>query len=286
MVDLVDKLSEVTEENGEILRQKLKMYLKLASADETKFKTLARTLTLTSSHSTFSRYLNKTGTDSPKTLHASDHRKLVKYLFERGYWSERGPILDKLAEIPHPFYHALNQFLCIGTSTIENMTAQVPGLYKVWRPSTHRPGFFVRGMAQIEYQPESVSLSVCETQIFKGEDHSRSRQEIFDGYMTKRSNKYCIVSCDDAKTALRVTMLHRIQYESDETTVVGMCGAVMGMYENDLYAAPIYFERFDGQLDKLKEALDIIPEKDVPDSILDRLRRFQDHERVRDLVIF
>ena len=49
----------------------------------------------------------------------------------------------------------------------------------------------------------------------------------------------------------------------------------MGLYDNFAYAAPIYIERFEGTAEELEPSLNIVPEKEVPPSVLARLKRCQ-----------
>jgi hypothetical protein len=259
-----------TRENSRLLRETMR---RLRKNDATKYLVghahLKACAGITTPQSSLSHYMD----DDKRSLNGGDHEKLTRYYWDQGYWTNHATIREALDGINDNLFHSLTQFLGVHIGTQFNSARRCEGTFRLWRPSTHVPGCFVLGMIEISYDHASLALKTCEKQRYQSSDGTRSREEIFSGYLIRKSKKYCIVAKDRSVDSLRVTYLH--YWHREQNQVVGLGGVTVGLYDNFAYAAPIYIERYEGSTEDLEQSLDIVPESAVPPSVLARLRRCQ-----------
>src|SRR5574338_429895 len=171
------------------------------------------------------------------------------------------------------FFHALAKFLNMGAQTIQHLARQAPGTYRVWRPSMHVPGQYVRGKMTITLRAETAALLVREIHVYKGEEHASPQTEIFDGCLVRKSGFLIVVSRQAGShggSPPRVTMLHHTVPNS-EGVLGAMQGVVTGTYGATLFSAPIYIERVPpAEEARLDATLDITDK--VPASVMAKLR--------------
>jgi hypothetical protein len=218
-----------------------------------------------------------------------DFQLAYNYIEDNHLWSARD-YLRKVKEIPEYLYHALLAFYNVRRGTEQDTISLTQGLWRVYRPSVSVPEKYVVGMASIQFDSNSKALFVREFYRGKGDDENsdkklkvRPRHSELFGYLCRKKQKYFIISCDKAKTSAQMTYLPHPSREpladGEGDAVVTMLGTVIGVYANHVFTSRVYYERFDGSEDELKEMLDLYERKDIPDIVcaaLDNRQRSND----------
>lgn len=204
-------------------------------------------------------------------LGEEDYVRLVRHLWDNkwfsGLYQKQGA-----AKGDDAFFHALSNFLNVGAQTIQDLAREAPGIYRVWRPSMHVPGQFVRGKMTITLKAETAALHVRETHVYKGEEHAAPQTEIFEGCLVKKSGFLIVVSRQAGSHGgpPRITMLHHT-VPNNEGVLGAMQGVVTGTYGATLFSAPVYIERVPPADEAGLDATLDITDK-IPASVMAKLR--------------
>ncbi|RFU44520.1 hypothetical protein [Paraburkholderia sp. DHOC27] len=197
-------------------------------------------------------------------LPESAHQKLAHYLVDKKLvtaWDDG----QEEARNPGALFYALAHFLDVSGQTLDNLSKEAPGLYTMWRSSTHLPGKYVKGMLRIEHDEVSKVISTREVQRYSGGDGTVAISETFEGNMIKKARHYIMFSRQTQRSGPpRITVLDNVLFEDGK--IVVMQGMTAGFYgENALFCAPIYLERVTVDEDELKNGLYI--DSDIPESV-------------------
>lgn len=195
-----------------------------------------------------------------------DHKKLVEYVFDqKPNWSS-----GRSQERTSALFHSLVGFLEVHEQTLNHLAAQAPGLYTVWRASTHIPGKYVKGMIRIEHEKSLNIVTLQETQRYKGGDGTTPVSEVFDGFIVKKSRHYVMITRQMGHSGPpRMTIIDNVLYDEAHKILV-MQGMTTGSYgANELFCAPIYLERSSKEAGELEQELDIVD--DIPASVKAKL---------------
>lgn len=232
--------------------------------------------------------LTQLGTVNLRVLPADEHKRLCEYLWDQGFFNGTWELKKLMSMVKHPFFHVLSDFLDVRDGTVDNLRQRAEGTYRLWRPSSHLPGHYVRGRIDIQADEDDAAvIRSLEVQIYQGEDGktdgnvaARALKEVNYGYVTRKDNIIYILSRDNTWRSLHTMYLHgaRMEKTTDERIrYVTMKGVVMTLAENFILAAPVYLERVEpGELQDGKtheaapgagpsgEPLCLIPEDRVP----------------------
>lgn len=204
-------------------------------------------------------------------LGREDYAKLVQHLWDKKWFSG---LYQKecAAQGDDALFYTLSNFLNTGAQTIQKLSRQAPGTYRVWRPSMHVPGHYVRGKMTIVLKAGAAALHVRETHIYKGEEHAAPQKEVFEGYLVKKSSFLMVVARQAGTQGgpPRVTMLHHTVANS-EGKLGAMQGVVTGSYGATLFSAPVYIERVPTADEAGLDATLDITDK-IPSSVMAKLR--------------
>lgn len=255
------------------LRQRIKE-LQNHSSTKIKQKVFAKTLVkVCGDRITEDTIYNFTG--GRQALPEDAHRILVQYLWDSKLatdLSER----EEAAQGPATLFHALSNFLDVSDQSLLNLSKEIPGNYTVWRPSIHIPGQFIKGLLKIDPVDLHRSIKTTETHLYKGGDDTTAIQEIFEGFIIKKSRHYVMLARQQGGHTgpPRFTIIHNTVSHNDgcnEKQIYIMEGMVTGCYgANSLYCAPIYIERANCSEEKLYEQLNI--SSSIPESIKSKLK--------------
>jgi hypothetical protein len=207
------------------------------------------------------------------------YQTIVSHLWDLGAWSNNNQD-EKINLRPDALFHALTDFLDIRPQTLNNLVAEIPGLYRVWRASMHVPGSYVCGMIEISHKKDTGALWAVETHVFKGENDVISAREVFEGYMIKKSRYYVIISRQtrDHSGPPRVTLIYNTL--KDTSHITALYGMVMGCYgSNALFSAPVYMERAEKKTSELLSELEITDK--IPSSVSAKLQVRVDNGIIR-----
>jgi hypothetical protein len=213
------------------------------------------------------------------TLDASDHKTLVEYVFKQlpNWEDDESRELtssniedDESLQRTSKLFHAFVRFLEVTSPTLDHLKDQAPGVYTVWRASTHIPGKFVKGIIRIEFQESLKIVKLQELQRYKGGDGTTPISETFDGFIIKKSRHYVMITRQVGHSGPpRVTIIDNVLYDENHKIAV-MQGMTTGCYgANELFCAPIYLERSTRDTSELESELDIVDE--IPASVKAKL---------------
>ncbi|MCW5626167.1 MAG: hypothetical protein KIT73_15745 [Burkholderiales bacterium] len=205
---------------------------------------------------------------------------LIRHMLREGWCSD-----SRLREVTESRSDALfleiRRFLDVGFHTIDRLKTEIPGLFRVWRASMHVPGAYIRGMLEIEHRPDTDALWTVETQAFRGEEEAAPHDEIFEGYIMKKSHYYVMFSRQQQGHAgpPRVTVIHNVLRHSG--LIQAMEGVMTGTYgANSLFSTPIYIERvLEEERAALRDSLDIVAT--IPSSVRAKLRFRVENDVIR-----
>jgi hypothetical protein len=218
--------------------------------------------------------LSAMGSNGLASLRHDDHQRLCDYLWEKGFLTGSWQARRMIDTTPHLLFHTINAFLDVKDATLANLRERAIGTYRMWRHSSHLPGYFVRGMMEIFSSIDAPGVvHARETHIFKGAQEARPIKEVTEGYVTRRGNIIYIVSTGASEHGLRTTCLHgaRIAVTDKGEQYVTLKGVVMGNTENFVLSAAVYLERVDIRPEELLESLDLVPGEAVPPVVLAKL---------------
>lgn len=179
-----------------------------------------------------------TGTDS--AINKRDFGLIVRMLYDIGELSAEnaGEFIEQ--SYPDALYHALLNFMGVGSQTVANIKRNAPGLYRAWRPSSTYPGMFWRGLLHVWIDYESRALKVMETYASKGAEGRYSRNITFDGYLFKKSSQYVILARNRDLNALECIMIPEVTVF--ENQIYHMAGFVTDQTPSRLYSSRIHFD--------------------------------------------
>jgi hypothetical protein len=228
---------------------------------------------------------------------SEDERELIlEDIFERrliyGSW------IEQVQGIPHNLFYAMMDFFEIKETSQDNARAQVVGTYKLWRYSTEFEGEYVLGRIDIEEDHKAASpeqdddttaLRVKIRQVRKATEHQRGGDEVVEGYFFRISNMYVMLVREALTHNLRCTVFKDFRhefvgknvdknsiYKTNTNHLIELDGFAMGMDGNLAFFSPVHLELVDGKddLERLDSLLDILPESNVPQRILGKLKRY------------
>lgn len=219
----------------------------------------------------------------------ADFNRAKDYIDKRNLWTSRN-YTREIINTPDYLYHALIAFYNVKYGTEQDTIRLTEGLWRVYRPSVSVPEKYVVGMAKIEFNDSNKSLQVYECYRGKGDDDDsdkkikmRSRYSELEGFLCRKKQKCFIISRDKAVTAAQMTYLphpsREPQPDGEGDAVATMSGTVIGVYANHVFTSRIYYERFDGSEQELRDMLDLYEKKDIPDIVcaeLDNRQRSRD----------
>ena len=206
------------------------------------------------------------------TLVTSDYKLLVTWIIGNGYWNDNS-FSSSISSLEHNIYHSLCSFLMIGQGTKDDIEERAPGLYRVYRHSILLPKQYVVGMSKIWKDENTQAICVIEEygrdSEKTGEIEFRGIYESYHGYMTQKGGNYYLLTRDESVSTLNMTTLPYGRRDKDVITM--MYGMTQGTMDKNSYSSKIFYERFDGEEDDLKQYIGLYKKRDMPKIVLNYL---------------
>lgn len=208
-----------------------------------------------------------------------------RYIFdERKLFSEEWR--DDIKKFDHALYFALLNFFKINETSRDNARSALTGTFELWRHSVEDETEFVHG--KVAFSPdEKIGDALCAsmTQRRRPRPSVRGGTEKFSGYLVRVAEVYLMILGENETHHPRITIFpspreETFEYEDKNkkkkigTRIAELDGFALGRDGPKIFFAPVFLSRInDDEIKALDDALDVIPEKDVPPSIVRRLRR-------------
>jgi len=239
-------------------------------------KTLAHEIKM--STPTFNRILRR---EIPKNFEYEERQIIWDYcLNDLGLKEDvNEQFLTRTEQFEVEFYKSFLSYYDITEISIRYIENNVLGTFVLWRWSTEIGGTpgnqenrdVVQGKVDFRRDEDTRCIKASMVQSLRDmseqEIDRHPHQEIYDGFLFRRSNKHIMLLRKKKDPDFRVTIFYSDPRDTMSQKVIALKGFGMGMDANRLFVSPVYLERWSGGDDELRDKLGRYKFTDVPRKI-------------------
>lgn len=206
---------------------------------------------------------------------SDDHLNLIyNYLDHHKAWNTRTANRAYVSNIDDPLFFSMLEFLEIPEITTENLLNELPGIYRVYRPTLTHPNKFICGAIRIWGDSKTGKIAYEEVNSIKKQEGREAKSVRFQGFAFRKKEFIFLFSAEESKSAVHLTMLSDNERQGNQYHA--MSGGFIDTMGKQIYTGKIFIER----VPELENSQAIF------ESVLDELDCFEKSQLPKSIQLF
>ncbi|MEM5585914.1 hypothetical protein WNZ15_25890 [Roseibium sp. AS2] len=200
----------------------------------------------------FRRFVSK-----PNSVAPNDEQLnlIYNYLDSHNAWNERTANRAFVSGIEDPIFFSMLEFLDVPELTTANLLNDLPGIFRVYRPTLTHPGKYICGAIRIWGDHKTGKIIYEEVNAIKKQEGREAKSIRFQGFAFRKKEFIFLLSAESSKSAIHLTMLSDNERQGDQYHA--MSGGFIDTMGKQIYTGKIFIERVP-ELDNTHEVLESV----------------------------